>query len=162
MLYQVWRGTTMACDCRHVNGKYYRDTRCIRRRDDSVGQHPAQCTEQVSHPPIVMNRLNGVRVCAKRGTVGYGQVQRNLEIQIGGVCPNGYDYCGSHYNNIRPTAENTICLPVSDVKAGKCPITDLKFITKTEIQTYQNKGYQVSFVKDMVIAFSKMPNQLPI
>jgi hypothetical protein len=61
-----------------------------------------------------------------------------------------------------PTPENTLCLPVTNVTDGLCPIIDVSFIESSQSDGMRNQGYTIVSAGNVTLAFSKEPTGLPI
>ena len=118
------------------------------------------CKNLQAIPPIVQTKLNGVRVCGRTGKYSFATAQRNIDNSTMGLCPKGMRHCGS---TVLPEAKNTICITEEEFIAGdKCPIVEILFILPNQIPLYKKAGWVVISAGDVVLAYSKEPNSLPV
>ncbi len=52
------------------------------------------CFETQPVNPVVQANINGVRICGKRAGDTFTSVKRNVDLHVGGRCPEGYNHCG--------------------------------------------------------------------
>lgn len=89
VLYDLWPGATIVCDCIERDGQAFRDIKCSKGKD---GDHNgAWCYEQLPMPPVVQANLNGHRICGKR----YGDSYLTTPVPTNQTCPVGYKVCSS-------------------------------------------------------------------
>ena len=97
VVYEVWPGMTQMCDCleRSSNREIFRDIRC-----DKVGKKKTHgspdCFDVPGHPPIVQNRVNGIKVCGRRAdglTLMSVTRPRKLSDSDSYRCPEGTKAC---------------------------------------------------------------------
>ena len=65
VIYDIWPGTRMMCDCIERSFEYFLDINCNKGKN---GDHNSdQCYDVGGTHPVVQSNLNGVKVCGKRG-----------------------------------------------------------------------------------------------
>jgi hypothetical protein len=64
------------------------------------------CFETRPQNPVVMANINGVRICGKRDGENFISFKRNIDLQVGGRCAEGFQPCGNTVGS--PT--NTWCI----------------------------------------------------
>ena len=92
------------------------------------------CWNSPALPPVVQNKINGMKVCAKRSDQlsfatakrPEGEVIEELEdINIIYNCPSGYKPCNKDLLSSQETAEKAICIEELLEFAEHCPITNV-------------------------------------
>ena len=72
-------------------------------------------------------------------------------------CPSGTSACSQ---NTSP--ENTVCYPLEE-HADACPITEIKFVQNSELDTIQDSFTQVTFNSEKTLVYSKnIADALPL
>ena len=83
------------------------------------------------------------------------QTEKNAEGQV--VCPEGLVAC-----NPTATPGNTNCVKQEVVDADACPITEIKFVNRTDAASLDSKGYKLVDFGDQTLAFSKKADSKPL
>ena len=84
LVFDVWQGSTIMCDCLQKWGdreyEYGYDRTCDRysnSRDSRSPESTKDCIDVRANPPIIMNSVNGIKVCASRGSgLTYANIKR--------------------------------------------------------------------------------------
>ena len=99
--------------------------------------------------------MGAKRICGQLGGTGFVNVTRATQDN---VCPNNTVACSSETD-----AENTVCYPKGVNMLTNCPITDIKFVLTSEVESYASAGYRnASFNDTTSIVYSQTANSLPV
>lgn len=140
LIYDIWPGSRAMCNClqREEDRDYFMDMHCRRGKN---GEHNSEdCHDVGGLAPIVMNRFESVRYCAKRGSESLFDMVRPVvaNTKSGYACPGGYLACNSDFFDQPQGADFVVCK--KDIGAESlrdCPITSVKFrVTEQERLQY--------------------------
>ena len=129
-MYEIWPGTAHVCDCleNSHSREVYRDITC-EGMGDGYKDNP-DCHDIGGQPPIVQNKINGIKVCGKRAEgLTLPSVQRP-ESPDGGSsysCPEGTKACNESFLANPDLVDYAICIPDTASIDEACPITSFAF-----------------------------------
>jgi len=103
----------------------------------------------VAQPPIVQNKINGIKICGKRAD-GYAlATAKRPESLDGGVynCPEGTWACNDSFLANTDLVDYAICIPDSASKNEACPITSFAFSLE-DLESSEAGLYQLAKTAD--------------
>lgn len=105
-----------------------------------------------------MGQFNGKRVCGVRAGLPFKDV---LRVNQDGHCPDGTSPC-----SLSKSIENQLCYRPEEHDTV-CPITSMKIVTQTGIDSLRAQGYKVVDYSVLdghptFLAFSKHEDSLPL
>ena len=96
--------------------------------------------------PISQTDFGGKSICGVRGGKSFSEVLRpNLQNE----CPSGTSACSQNTNS-----GNTVCYPQEE-HDDACPITEIKFVQNSELDSIQDSFTQVTFNSEKTLLYSK-------
>ena len=133
LIYDIWPGTTMMCDCLERNDygtdrDYFLDIECVTGKN--APHNSADCFNIAGQPPRVLSSINGVRYCAKRAESYLSMYERVLPVEADNgsyKCPENTKACNESWLSDKEHAQSVICIPEYDDIEDDCPITSFKF-----------------------------------
>jgi len=139
---------TISCDCSGAeDATFWLNKECDSR------MLKKKCFQVLANSAIRQGQFEGKRICGKRGGDSFLNVTR---VDKDGTCPNKTAPCVPDAD-----PDNIVCY---EIEAGKknCPITDLKFVENSEVDTYVAKDYiSHEFNSTTSIVTSRSTNSMP-
>ena len=136
VMYEIWPGTRMRCDCLEREGDRLVDIDMVCQRGDDAPHNSPDCLDATADAPMVLNRFNGVRYCGKRGIESIKTMQRPVKDGTGQYnCPRGTVACNEEWLASTATLEYVVCRKEYDLAEDVCPITSLAFEVSEEQAT---------------------------
>ena len=93
VIYDIWPGTTLACDCLdHKNReKYELHQKC--KRSGKTADHPL-CKDVSAKAPIIQNKIKNFKFCAQLGDSYFDSTVQPIQVDEGTwSCAEGYQPC---------------------------------------------------------------------
>lgn len=105
VIFDVWMGSRLACDCRGSVGER------IIGMDRVCEEESNDCKELVAIPPMVLNVLNGVRFCGKLSELTFSETVRPYKVAGEWVCPRRYLPCNEEFFEVEGGEDYVVCYP---------------------------------------------------
>ena len=87
------------------------------------------CQDVAGQPPILQNKINGVKICGKRADGSALEAVRRPSSPDGSIysCPEGTKACNESFLANADLVEYAICIPETAAIDEDCPITSFAF-----------------------------------
>lgn len=174
-IFETWLGTAAGCDCINLRPADYPANYYYGKCPMTEGEKPVRwkayrdCTYVQKRPPVVQNRVNGVKYCSK---VAPGFV--NYEQPI--IMPDGTYQCDSTIKDLVPCDESALTDPsrvdnaLCVIDLSECPITsislqapeDLSSMVAAPHLSLAEDGLTTFETGDVKIYFSKSADSMPV
>ena len=148
VMYEIWPGTRMRCDCLEREGDRLVDMDMVCQRGDDAPHNSPDCLDATADAPLVLNRFDGVRYCGKRGIESIKTMQRPVKGENGQYsCPAGSVACNEEWLESMATLEYVVCRKEYDLAEYVCPITSLAFkVSEEQAQDWEFVPLESDFV----------------
>ena len=112
-------GTTLLCDCLAPEEKNSLEQAFEKKVSYDLHQvcsrgknavHSENCFEVSAIPPVVMNVVNGLRYCGKRGGYSLNKMIRPVKTGSSYKCPNGFRPCNEFFFDVQGGQDYVVCI----------------------------------------------------
>lgn len=98
VVYEMWLGTSYVCDrLQNANERSYEFEQCMEKEARKIDEEERPMSDSFhvkGLPPVIQNKIRGVRYCGKRSKLSFREMQRQVrDADEKYVCPEPYLPC---------------------------------------------------------------------